>query len=146
MLNHHERAEHIKNNASKKLRMNLRILAIVYLILFAVTVYSIINAHAIIWQVVLGLAIGIAAGLVSSRMYKISWDNDEAKVIGRIDIYGVIVLVLFITFELNRNNIANLFASKGSLGAIGLTMITGALFGRIIGTSGRIIHIVRSQQ
>lgn len=145
MLNHRERVRHIKKNAHKKLQINLRILSIVYLILLVVTIYSAINSHAILWQVLLGLVIGVAAGLISSRMYKISWNDDEAKVIGRIDIYGVAVLVLFIIFELNRTNIAHLFASGESVTTIGLTLITGALFGRILGTSRRIIRVVQSR-
>jgi hypothetical protein len=117
----------------------------VYAILFVVTMYSAIASNAIFWQVLLGFAIGIAAGIISARMYKITWDKNEAQVVGRIDIYGVIILVLFIAFELNRDRIAILFSSDGSLGTIGLTLITGALFGRIFGTAGKIIKTLQSE-
>ncbi len=146
MQKHRERVHHLKHNTSRRLRNNLRILLVVYLVLLIVTIYSAINSHAILWQVLVGFALGIIVGLVSSRMYKISWDEGEAKVIGRIDIYGVIVLVLFIVFELNRNNVARLFASGESLTAVGLTLITGALLGRVFGTSRQIVRIARSRK
>lgn len=145
MSSHKERKHQIKNNASKKLLVNLRILAVVYVILFIVMLYSAINSHAVLWQILLGLAIGVIAGVISSRMYKITWDENEAEVIGKIDIYGAVILILFILFEVNRNSIAMLFASGESFGSVGLTLITGALFGRIFGTSRKILSIVRTQ-
>jgi hypothetical protein len=145
MHRHQAHATHIKKHASKRLRINLRILFIVYAVLFAVTTYSVIISKAIWWQVLLGLFIGLIAGLISSRMYKISWSKDEAKVVGKIDIYGFAVLLLFIIFELNRSHIAMLFSSGSSLGAIGFTLITGALFGRIFGTARQIIRVLKSE-
>lgn len=140
------RAKHIKTNASKKLRNNLRILTIVYVILFIVTLYNVIVSQAIFWQVLTAIVIGLVAGVISSRMYKISWSKDEAKVIGKIDIYGAVVLVLFIIFELNRTRIAEIFASGDAIGSIGLVLITSALFGRILGTSKQIIRVLEEEK
>jgi hypothetical protein len=79
-------------------------------------------------------------------MYKISWNKDEAKVVGRIDLYGIIVLVLFIVFELNRDHIASLFAGSETLGSISLVLITETLLGRIIGTAKRILQVLRDEK
>lgn len=137
MKNKLERLGHIRNNASKKLRTNLRMLSVVYVVLFIVAMVVAIRSHTALWQVVLGFLIGIVAGLISSRMYKMSWDHHEAEVIGKIDIYGAVTLVLFIAFELNRDLIAGLFASGAAIGTISLTLIAGALYGRIIGTMNK---------
>ncbi len=142
----HEKAKHIDTHASKGLRNNLRILGVVYTVLFVITMYNLIISQAIFWQVVLAILLGFTAGLVSSRMYKISWNKDESKVIGRIDIYGIVVLVLFIVFELNRTHIAELFASGDSIGSIGLLLVTSALFGRIVGTAKRILQVLREEK
>jgi uncharacterized membrane protein len=146
MSNHKERAGHIKTHASKRLRMNLRILFVVYLVLLLVTLYQVIIAQAIFWQVLLSLVIGLTAGLISARMYKITWNKHEAEVVGRIDIYGVIVLVLFALFELNRNTIAGTYVHGPSLGAIGFVLITSALFGRILGTSRKILRVLKTEK
>jgi uncharacterized integral membrane protein len=79
-------------------------------------------------------------------MYKITWDKHEAEVVGRIDIYGITVLVLFALFELNRNTIASTYVHGPSLGAIGFVLLTSALFGRILGTSRKILRILADEK
>lgn len=146
MSDRKERATHIKAHASKRLRMNLRILSVVYVVLLCVTLYDVVISRALFSQVLLALIIGLAAGLISARMYKISWDKGEAKVVGRIDIYGLIVLVLFALFELNRNHIAELFSGSETLGSIGFVLITSALLGRILGTSRKILRVLADEK
>ncbi len=141
-----EKSTHIKTHASKRLRLNLRILSVVYLILFVITLYDVIVSGALFSQVLVALLIGLVAGVISARMYKISWSKDEAKVVGRIDIYGFVVLVLFILFELNRNWIAHFFSSGEALGSISLVLVTSALFGRILGTSKKILKILTDEK
>ena len=145
MNNHRAKARHIRKYASKQLRINLGIFSVVYAALFVVTLYTVTVSQAIFWQVVLAIIIGVIVGFISSRMYKISWNSNEAKVIGRIDAYGVVVLLLFAAFELNREAIAALFTSGESTGVIGLVLITSALFGRILGTTRSILQILKSE-
>jgi len=146
MSERRKQARHIQTHASKKLRINLRILSVVYIILLLVTVYELFVSHTLFSQVLIALAIGFTAGFISSRMYKISWDKDTAKVVGRIDIYGVIVLVLFVVFELNRTWIAELFSGGEALGSISFVLITAALLGRIFGTSRKILQILSAEK
>lgn len=142
MSDRKKHAVHIKTHASKKLRTNLRILSIVCAALLLITLYELVISRAIFYQVILALIIGLSAGLISSRMYKITWNKDEAKVVGRIDIYGAVILVLFVLFELNRTAIAEILASGASLGAIGFVLITSALLGRIMGTAKKILRVL----
>ena len=146
MSERQKRAEHIRVHASKKLRINLRILSIISIILLLITVYELFVSHTLFSQVFIALIIGFTTGLISSRMYKISWDRDEAKVVGRIDTYGVIVLILFILFELNRNWIAGLFSGSEVLGSVGFVLMTSALLGRIFGTSRKILHVLSDEK
>jgi predicted Na+-dependent transporter len=146
MSERQKRAEHIKTHASKSLRVNLRILSVVYTVLLLITVYDLFISGALFSQVVIALIIGLIAGLVSTRMFKISWDKDKAQVVGRIDRFGVIVLVLFVLFELNRSRIAGLFSSGEALGSIGLVLIIGTLFGRILGISKKILRVLSDEE
>jgi len=146
MSERRKQAQHIKTHASKKLRINLRILSVVCLILLLITLYELFVSSALFSQVLIAVLIGLAAGVISSRMYKISWDKDEAKVVGRIDMYGVIVLILFVIFELNRNQIAGLFSGSETLGSIGFVLITTALLGRVIGTSKKILRVLSDEK
>jgi hypothetical protein len=79
-------------------------------------------------------------------MYKISWDRDQTKVVGRIDMYGVIVLALFVLFELNRTWIADLFSGGEALGSISLVLMTSALLGRVMGTSRKILRVLSNEK
>jgi hypothetical protein len=145
-MNHHRtQARHIRTKASKRLIINLRILSVVCVVLILVTGYNVVVSQAIFWQVALAVAIGLAAGVVSARMYKITWSKHEAQVIGRMDVYGVVVLVLFIIFELNREHVARLFVSGESIGSIALVLVTAALYGRILGTSRQILRVLEKE-
>ena len=146
MSERRKQAKHIQTHASKKLRINLRILSIVYVILLLITIYELFVSHALFSQVLIAIVIGLSTGFISSRMYKISWDKDSAKVVGRIDIYGVIVLVLFVLFELNRTWIADLFSGGEALGSISFVLMTTALLGRVIGTSRKILQILSTEK
>jgi len=141
-----KRSQHIKRHASKQLRVNLLIFSFVYAILVVVTLYNVTVSKAFFTEVLIALIIGFLAGFVSSRMYKISWNTDQAKVVGRIDLYGATILVLFIVFELNRDAVASLFTHGEAVGSVSLVLVTAALIGRIVGTSQKIIKILRSEK
>lgn len=145
MARRRENVEHIKTHASKKLRRNLRILSIVYFVLLIVTLYDVVVSGARFWQVMLAIIIGMIAGVISARMFRISWDEDQTKVAGRIDIYGIIILILFVVFELNRTWIAELFTTGEAIGSISLVLVTGALFGRILSTSKKILRVLTDE-
>jgi len=145
MKDHRTHARHIKSNASKKLRTNLRLLSVVCLVLICVTGYNVVVTQTVFWQVVVAIAIGLVAGVISTRMYKITWSHHEAQVIGRMDRYGVIVLALFILFELNRNHIAELFVSGEAIGTFALVLVTSALYGRILGTARQILKVLERE-
>ena len=75
MSDRKERVEHIKTHSSKRLRLNLRILSIVYIGLLIFTLYDVIVARDIFYQVLIAIIIGLTAGYISSRMYKITWNE-----------------------------------------------------------------------
>ncbi len=79
-------------------------------------------------------------------MYKISLDKDKAKVVGKMDIHGVVVLVGFILLELDRSWVVGLFAEGGFVGSLGLILITSVLFGRIFGTFRQILRVLRLEK
>lgn len=109
-------------------------------------IYTGLHDSASAWQVTLGLIIGIVAGKLSARIFKISWDTKARHVTSTIDIAGVIVLILYIIFVLLKNNIAELFATNGSVAAMGLAIAAGGIYGRSLSNLKKIIRILREQQ
>lgn len=135
----------IKTTSHKRLQRNLQILAAVYSILLLITIYHLFVSPVIWWQAALCIIIGLTVGILSSRMMKIDWDKDEEKVVGRMDIYGVIILALFILFEIFRSRIVELFAGGSSAGTLSLLLLAFTLCGRILGTAKKILTVAREQ-
>ena len=140
-----ERREIIRAVSHKRLRTNLKILAIVYVILIITTIVHLCSTPLEWWQTILSLAIGLIVGLVSSRMLHISWDHEQEKVIGKMDIYGVVILILFIAFELFRSQLAGLFVSGDAISSASFLILTFAIYGRLVGMSSKIIIVAKRE-
>lgn len=135
----------VKHVSHRRLRLNLRILAVVYIILVIVTIVHLVRTPVSWWQAIICIALGLIVGIISSRMNKIAWDEDQEKVVGRFDIYGIVVLILFIAFELSRAKLAGLFVSGDAVGSASFLILTFAMYGRLIATSSKIIAIAKQE-
>ncbi|MBW4061050.1 hypothetical protein HJC99_00550 [Candidatus Saccharibacteria bacterium] len=146
MSERREQRRTITKHLNPKLRRSLRLLLAISVVLIGFVIYDIIRDHASIWQVGLGLLAGMGVGLISARIYKISWNDESQHAASNIDIYGVIVLVLYVAFDLSRNHIVHLFTSSQSVPAITLALLAGAMYGRVFGTGRKIMQVLREQQ
>jgi predicted neutral ceramidase superfamily lipid hydrolase len=143
---HQARQDFADKNIHPKLRRSLRLYLIIAVIVFIFVLVSAFRAHASGFVVALGFAAGIAAGIVFSRIYKISWDKDAAKAINKTDLYGGVLLILYIAFDLSRDHLVKIFTQGPAVGATSLALLAGALFGRVLGTGWVIIDVVRSEK
>lgn len=133
----------IKEHAGKRLRRTLSILIAVYCILLVVTIYHLVTHPVVWWHAVLCGSAGLGIGILFSRMTKIEWDKDHEKAIGRMDIYGGVILVLFILFEIFRSQLVGLFAEGAAIGTLSLLLLTSTMYGRVIAMGGKILRVVR---
>jgi hypothetical protein len=129
-----------------KLRRSLRLYVIISLIVLGFVVASTVRAKANGFIVLLGLIVGILVGVVFSRIYKISWDETAEKAINKTDIYGGILLILYIAFDLLREHAVKLFTHGPAVGATSLALLAGALFGRVLGTGSSIVRVVKAEK
>jgi hypothetical protein len=95
---------------------------------------------------IIALLIGILIGMVTSRMYHISWDKNAKKVISRLDIYGIIILILYVFLEIFRERIVGFVTHDFEVGTIGFAILAGIMFGRVLGTRGKIIKVLNDQR
>ena len=145
-MNKRELRSHARSHINRKLRRNLRLYFIISVILLAAVIYEAVRYHATFWQVALGLLVGVLCGGLFARMYKISWDEDAQHVTSNIDIYGGVVLVLYIAFDLSRGHLVHIFTHGEALPAISLSLLAGAMYGRVLASGHVIIKILREQQ
>lgn len=137
---------HARTHINPKLRRNLRLFLLISVVLLIAVIAETISYQANVWQVSLGLLVGIGLGSLFARMYKISWDKDAQHVTSNIDAYGVMVLVLYIVFELSRDMVVHFFTQSESVAAISLALLAGTMYGRVIGSGRTIVKILREQK
>lgn len=140
------RREHARGHISPKLRRSLRMFLVVSAVLLLAVIFEAVRYHASFWQVGLGLVAGVLIGTVFSRMYKLSWDEDAQHVVSRIDIYGVVVLVAYVAFDLLRENLVHVFTHNEGVPAISLALLAGGMYGRTVGSVHVILGMLHDQK
>ncbi len=138
--------DHARSHVNPKLQRSLRLYFIISVILLAAVIYEALHYRATVWQIILGLLVGILCGAIFARMYKISWDKDAEHVTSNIDIYGAVVLVLYIVFDLSRGHLVHIFTHSEAVPAISLSLLAGAMYGRVVASGHIIVKILKEQQ
>src|SRR6185295_10230278 len=78
-------------------------------IILALVVYHVTTDRSGI-LIPLGVGVvGILLGASVTRIYKIFWDDDVRRVIYQLDLYGLIILIIYILFEIFREQIVAYF-------------------------------------
>lgn len=97
----------------------------------------------------IGVVVGYLLGLVASRMISLSWNNEGHRVVGRMDVAGAIVLVLYVLLDVNRTRLVSQFAAGDLRAAISHAVLAGLFLGQLVGTAkgmGRVIATLRPTQ
>ena len=136
---------HVKH-IDKKLRLRLRIYFFISAVLLIILIYNVIRGELRLDLGIIALLTGIILGILTSRMYHISWDKNAKKVISRLDIYGVIILILYIVLEIFRDRIVGFVTNDFEVGTIGFALLAGIMFGRVLGTRGKIIKVLHEHR
>jgi len=133
------------HHVDKKLKFRLRLYFIIAVIMFLVVLYDVFTNILSLEFAVVGVIAGIVVGVLSARMYQLSWDKDAEKIVSRLDLAGTVYLVLYIVFAIFRTKIIELFVHGPVIGAISFSIITGVIIGRVIGTRGAILKVLEEQ-
>ncbi len=141
-----ERLSHHSHHVDKRLRFRLRIYFAISFILILVILYDIVTSKLPLIYALVGILAGIGVGIVSVRMFHISWNKDAKKIVSRLDEYGIVVLVLYIIFEIKREQIVGYFVGGTIVGTVSFSVLTGIMFGRFLGTRGKIVKILEEQK
>ncbi|MES2623567.1 MAG: hypothetical protein V4576_04155 [Patescibacteria group bacterium] len=128
-----------------KLIIRQRIFMIIICVLMAINIGNVVHKNIGVTLATEGFLISTIVGLFLSRMFKIFWHEEKAKVVSRLDTVGVIMLIGYIIFEVSRNQILGHFLSGNKLAAFSLIVLTGLLLGRFLGTLIRIKEILASE-
>jgi hypothetical protein len=136
--------ESLDKHVHSRLRTRIRLyLGISIAIIIAILYRVVVEGGGILYPLT-ALVIGIAAGVLLSRMFNVSWDKDAEKVVSRIDVYGGILLVVYIIFELSGEDLIRHWFNGSEVLTLILSLAGGAVLGRGLGMAGKMFSVLRS--
>ena len=91
--------------------------------------------------VALAGGIGLVLGVVASRVYRLRWNDGAARVVGRIDALGVVVLASYLLVVVLRGKVIALWLA----GAAGFAVLAGLMVGQVVGTAGSIGRVASAR-
>lgn len=127
---------------SRRLLLQLRIFGLIFLLMLGVLAYDVATGQVTVFWSLGGLVLGIVLGVVVSRMYSLSYDEAEQQVAGRIDWVGGVILLLYLTFAVFRNQLFAPFVDASQLAGFGLAVSAGTMLGRLVGTGRGIRRVL----
>lgn len=121
----------LKNHVDKKLIRRIKILILVFVVMTGALMYEIFLSDINPLWLLLGVGSGFSIGFLAGRMFSIEWHPEDKKVIGRLDLIGAIVLVLYIGVSIARHWVFAHWFAGATLTAFTFSFIEGAMLGRI---------------
>ena len=134
------------HHVDKKLRFRLRLYSIISLVMLGIVLYEIFQNTLPLEFAVVGIFIGLFVGIISARMYHLSWSRDAKKIVSRLDMLGIIILAVYIVFAIFRTKLISYFVQGPVVGAISFSIIAGMMLGRVVGTRNAIIEILKERE
>ena len=136
--------EHLDKHVHPRLRNRVRIYLGISVVIAAVILYRIFTYGGGIIYPLVALALGLGIGILLSRMFTVSWDDDAEKVVSRIDFYGTTLLIAYIILELSGEDLIRHWFSGAEVLTIILSLAGGAILGRGLGMSRRMFAVLRT--
>lgn len=116
----------------KRLLTRLRIYLIVMILMLIVITFEVLRGVFSIQWALVGILIGLIVGTIVSRMYNLSWDEEDHRVIGEIDSIGVIILLGYLIWEFSKSQFLGYWVEGNILFAIILGITAGSMLARVL--------------
>jgi hypothetical protein len=135
--------ENLDKHVHTRLRTRVRLyLGISLAIIIAISYRIVVHGGGLVYPL-LAFVVGLGVGALLSRMFRVSWDKDAEKVVSRIDIYGTVLLVAYIIFELSGEHLIEQWFSGPEVLTIILSLAGGAVLGRGLGMGRKMLQVLR---
>lgn len=139
-------AEPRRSLLDRRLRLQMRIFLVVFVVLLALSVWHVLRDHVSPLWLLVGLLPGMALGVALARTKVLGWDADARSVVGRSDRVGIVILVAYIAFVLlGRDALLGYWVhSAAAASVVSLAMTAGAMLTRIAVTLHGIRGVLRA--
>lgn len=143
MSEHPERPTRGGKVVDRTLRIRVRIFLLIFL---GSLVIAVVDAVRIGFGAALPVAgaflLAVAVGMVVSRMFALSWDTVNGRVIGRIDAIGAVILVGYVLLSVFRSTVVDLWFDGALVAAVSVAVLSGLMLGQVVGTVRGVRRIV----
>lgn len=137
--------EAVRRYVSRSIRFRVRLYVVVFAIaLVGAGVDTIRIGGVAIWLALVGLLVGVAVGVLASRMMRLHWDSFARKVVGKIDVIGAIVLVGYLLLAVFRSRIVDIWVHGPTGAATSLAVLAGLMAGQVLGIRYGLIRLYRA--
>jgi hypothetical protein len=132
MKNLSERKLIAKKHIEPKLNKLLKIFFVLMATIICVVIFKIFQRDIGLFLAIKGLAAGTIVGFGIGKMFKMLWHPENEKVISRLDKYGIISILLYISIEIGRKWFFSHWLQGEELNAFGLIFLSGLFLGRLL--------------
>jgi hypothetical protein len=132
----------IQEYAHTRIKIRLIIYILIALAMYAITIYYIARDELGFILPIIGAAVGLVGGFLTSRIFKLTWDKKAQQVISEYDFIGGVILGLYIIFEIYRERIVSYFIHGPAVVAVSFAVLAGIMIGRILGISRKVNRII----
>lgn len=115
---------------------------VVVAVIIGIIINNVIDGVLGINLAIFGFALMTIIGIGLSRIFYILWHPEKKKVVFRLDTFGIILLILYLFIEYEREWVFKHWLSGDELNAFVLLVFGGLLLGRFIGTTMKINNIL----
>jgi hypothetical protein len=137
--------EVFKQHVDKKLSTRMKMYFFISLVMIGIVVYELVITD-INPLIVVGIFLAsVGFGFLMSRMFHISWNEDDQVVTSRIDKIGGIMLGVYMIFSFSRHFLLESYVRHSWVTIITFTTISGVMVGRLLGMGRRIFNVIKEQ-
>jgi hypothetical protein len=128
----------------ERLIKRLRVYLVVMLVIITAIVFEVLAGRFGIADALAGVFIGLTVGVIVSRRYRLSWDEETNSVIGRIDWIGAALLAGYLVFVFTKSYFLGFYVQGAQLFALLLGITAGSMLGGILGTRRGINRLLKT--
>lgn len=133
-------SQYLENRLIKRLRRYFFFIFIFLVVLFIEVSTGMFKFS---WAIS-GLLIGFVVGIFASRMYHLSWDDENNMIISHIDKIGAVILIFYLLFIFTRTYYLHQWFHGAPLSVIIISLATGTMVGNLMSTKRSIKKILNT--